>query len=396
MDTEKRGDILPELSEVEQEGAVPGDKEKTDQEISFEDKKFFRSNIYRIQTEYDPEEEVARIRIFKNGKLTSSRNIRHSEEEDRGHLREKVEIYHRVECSLFDSVFRMWKKIHLLKDATAHHSLGVVFLGMELLDEANEQFLEAISKAPDFSLAHNSLGLVYLRLGKTDDAIKSFETALRANPLYADYLNNYGFAFIEKKMYSQAIQQFEKALEINPRYEDVYLNLAFCHLIRSSGEKEVFSDQNQILALNYFKEAYKASSGRDPRIGKAIQRARDWEDLSRLYMILKGNLQEEETFTIKSLCDYFNLRFKHDPDALDEQELNDYLFVLNEKIGQGKDYPDLRVGLATACLFYSRFFLRLARGKFLKEKDETVSLPNLEIVEKLEEDSDDLISAICP
>jgi Tfp pilus assembly protein PilF len=396
MDQEKRGNVYLEPSQSEPERLSSQHEEKIEGRVCFEEKKFFRDTIYRIQTEYDPEEKISQIRIFKNGRLTSCKSIGLSKEETRKGLTKKLETYHRVECSLFDSVFKMYKKMEGLKDGSAHHGLGVVFLGMELLDEAREQFLKAISRAPNFSQAHNSLGLVYLRLGEKDEAIKSFEKALKVNPLYADYLNNYGYAFMEKKMYSQAIQQFEKALELNPRYEDVYLNLGFCHLIRSTGKMEVFSDQNQILALNYFKKAFKVSLRKDPRIGKALQRASNWEDLSRLYMLLKSNLEEKDSFTIKSLCDYFNLRFKYDLDAVDEKELNDYLFLLNEKIKEGKNYPDLRVGLSTAYLFYSRFFLRLAKERFLEEKEEAISIPNLGIVERLEENSDNIIGAISP
>ena len=396
MDKRQRGEVYLEPAQAEPETPVSQHEDEFVRGVCLEEKKFFRDSIYRIQTEYDPEEKTAQMRIFKNGKLTSSRNIRLSGEKATGKLGKRLRIYHRVECSLFDSVFKMYKKMEGLKDGTAHHSLGEVFLGMELLGEAREQFLKAISKAPDLSLAHNSLGLVYLRLGEKDQAIKSFEKALKANPLYADYLNNYGFAFMEKKMYSQAIQQFEKALELNPRYEDVFLNLGFCHLIRSTGKVEIFSDQNQILALNYFKKAFKVSLRKDPRIGRALQRAKNWEDLSRLYMLLKSNLEEADSFTTKSLCEYFNLRFKHDSDALDEKELNDYLFLLNEKIEEGKNYPDLRVGLATAYLFYSRFFLRLAKERFLEEKEEALSIPNLGIVEKLEENLDSIIGAIRP
>ena len=396
MDGGKRGNIGLEVSQAQPEDLLLQDKEKTEKGISFQDRKFFRDNSYRIETRYDPQEGKAEIRIFKNGKLTSSKNIKLSEQEGREEIKSKLRIYHRVECSLLDSVFKMYERMEGLKDGTAHHRLGEVFLGMELLDEAEEQFLKAISKAPDLSLAYNSVGLVYLRLGKKDQAVKSFEKALKANPLYADYLNNYGFAFMEKKMYSQAAQQFEKALQINPRYEDVYLNLGFCYLIKSSSADEIFSDSNKILALNYFKKAYKVSLRRDPRIGRAIQRARDWEDLSRLYMLLKSSLDEEDIFTIKSLCDYFSLRFRYDPDALDERELSDYLYLLNQKIREGKNYPDLRAGLASAYLFYSRFVLRSAKERFLQEKEESVSLHNLSLVEKLAQDSDHIIDTINP
>ena len=396
MGVEERENRYLEPVELRPEGWVPQHEEKTGERICFEEKKFFRDNIYRIHTEYDPEEKSARIRIFKHGKLTSSKKIKFSKEEIKKDLKKRLQTFHRVECSLFESAFKVFKKLESLKDGAAHHGLGEVFLGLELLDEAKDQFLKAIAKTPDLSLAHNSLGLIHLKLGEKDEAMRCFETALKSNPLYADYLNNYGYAFLEKQMYNQATRQFEKALELNPRYEDVYLNLAFCYLIRSTGKSEVFSDQNQILALNYFKKAYKVSLRKDKRIGQAIQNAKNWEDLSRLYMLLKSNLEEEGSFSIKSLCKYFNLRFKYDPDALDEKELADYLILLNRKLESGKDYPDLRTGLATAYLFYSRFFIRLAKWRFLEENEETKSIPNLRVVEKLEDNLDELIDSISP
>jgi tetratricopeptide (TPR) repeat protein len=42
------------------------------------------------------------------------------------------------------------------------------------MDEAIEEYKEAIRLNPDYAVAHNNLGLAYDTLGRTDEAIEEF------------------------------------------------------------------------------------------------------------------------------------------------------------------------------------------------------------------------------
>ncbi|KPL04033.1 MAG: hypothetical protein AMJ90_02350 [candidate division Zixibacteria bacterium SM23_73_2] len=356
----------------------------------FKDKKVFGDRVYTIKTGFESLESCGVIRLFKDNKLISSQNIRFSSEEVNENLKGKLHHYHKAEASLLDSIFQMKERIANLDDGEADFKLGMVFLGMDLLDEAEEQFNQAISKSPEFSQPHNLLGLVFLKKGKNDSAIKAFQSALKINSLYADFLHNYGCAFLEKKMYREAISQLEKAVAINPRYQEAFLNLGFAYLEQTEISCDIFNSQNLILALNYFKKAYKYGPRKDKAIAYMFQRAITWEDLSRIYMILKDLLLYTDSFRIKSICEYFSLRFKYEPESLEKKEVEDYLLLVGKNLVEGKNYPDLRNSLTLAHLYYSRYFVLLSLKNFEQKEDEK----NLSVVKDIGQNLELLLSSI--
>jgi hypothetical protein len=119
-----------------------------------------------------------------------------------------------------------------------------------------------------------------------------------------------------------------------------------------------------------------------------LQKAFTWEDLSRIYMLLKSLLTEGSTLEIKSLCDYFRLRFKYDPKVVEKKEVEDYLLQLSQEIVEGKNYPDLRHSLALAYIFYSRYILKLAEKQFQNfihlSREKKSGETNLEMTRELE------------
>ena len=72
----------------------------------------------------------------------------------------------------------------------AHNNLGYIMVEQNRLDEAAEQFREALAIKPDYSEAHNNLGVVYSRTGHLDEAIEQYQAALEVNPDYGDAANN--------------------------------------------------------------------------------------------------------------------------------------------------------------------------------------------------------------
>jgi len=370
---------------------------KTKEDISFSENlpefknnKIFGNQTFQVETEFEPLERCGVVRLFKNNKLISSQNICLSSEEIKENLEEKLHRYHRAEVFLLDSVFEMQKRIAELDEGVAHFNLGMVFLGLDLLDEAEEQFNSAISKSPRFSQSHNLLGLVLLKKGKAAKALNSFRNALKIDPLFADFLHNYGCAFLEKRMYKEAVSQLEKAVALNPRYQEAFLNLGFAYLEQTEIDQDIFTSQYLILALNYFKKAYKYSPKKDKVISTMFQRATTWEDLSRIYIVLKDLLLYRDSFRIKSICEYFSLRFKYEQKSLDKKEVEDYLLLVGKNLVEGKNYPDLRNSLASAYLYYARYFARLSKKSFDRIKDEN----NLKISEEIGENLKLLLNSI--
>ena len=60
-----------------------------------------------------------------------------------------------------------------------HHELGIAYLDAKMHTEAIGEFQKAIDLDPDFATAHTSLGEVYLEMGQLDDAENVANTALR-------------------------------------------------------------------------------------------------------------------------------------------------------------------------------------------------------------------------
>jgi|GEM_PF-1909975 len=356
----------------------------------------YRGNSYAVETEYDALLNLVSVRLFKNRRLVSSRSIRirdgqiekSTDREEIEKIKEKIAYYHREEYALLISLFELSQKLKLNGDGPAHHSLGLVFLGRELLEEAKEELLLALVKTPNYSPVYNHLGIVYLKLGMIDESIKNFQTALKIDTGFADYRHNLGTAFLEKKSYLEAEKEFQEALKLNPRYQEVYLNLGFSCLERGRVEGDISSETILKEALDNFKKAYQFGFKKDLRMEELLQKAFTWEDLSRIYMLLKSLLTEGSSLEIKSLCDYFSLRFKYDPKVVEKKEVEDYLLQLSQEIVEGKNYPDLRQSLALAYIFYSRYILRLAEKKFQNftqlSTEKKTGETNLKIARELE------------
>jgi tetratricopeptide (TPR) repeat protein len=356
----------------------------------------YRGNSYAVETEYDALLNRVSVRLFKNRRLVSSRSIRiregqiekSTDREGIEKIKEKIAYYHREEYALLISLFELSQKLKLNGDGPAHHSLGLVFLGRELLEEAKEELLLALVKTPNYSPVYNHLGIIYLKLGMIDESIKNFQTALKIDTGFADYRHNLGTAFLEKKSYLEAEKEFQEALKLNPRYQEVYLNLGFSCLERGRVEGDISSETILKEALDNFKKVYQFGFKKDLRMEELLQKAFTWEDLSRIYMLLKSLLTEGSSLEIKSLCGYFSLRFEYDPKVVEKKEVEDYLLQLSQEIVEGKNYPDLRHSLALAYIFYSRYILRLAEKQFQNftqlSTEKKTGETNLEIARELE------------
>lgn len=366
----------------------------------------YRGNTYAVETEYDLLLERVSVRLFKNRRLVSSRSIKirsaqpekTPDQTEIERIKEQIAYYHREEYALLLSLFELSQKLKVSGDGPSHHSLGLIFLGRELLEEAKEEFLSALVKTPNYSLVYNHLGIVYLKLGMVDESIKSLQSALKINSDFADYHHNLGNAFLEKKNYLEAEKEFKEALRLNPRYQEVYLNLGYSCLEWGREDRDISTDTVLKEALDNFKRAYQYGFKKDLRMEELLERAFTWEDLSRVYMILRNLLTEGSSLDIKSLCEYFRLRFKYDPKAMEKKEVEDYLLQLSSEIVEGKNYPDLRYSLALSYIFYSRYFLKLAEKRFQSyfqlEKDKSSEKDNFKITEELEKKVEEFLEEV--
>jgi type IV pilus assembly protein PilF len=136
-----------------------------------------------------------------------------------------------------------------------HYNLGIAYyLGKDLVDEAEQQFKEAIRLKPDYSEAYNYLGRIYLYRGQTDAAIQCFQKALSNkrynNPEKAYY--NLGEAYMIKKEYATAAEQLERAVRLVPDYVPAYalLGQAYEGLRKDADAKRSYRSALQYLGTS--------------------------------------------------------------------------------------------------------------------------------------------------
>jgi Flp pilus assembly protein TadD len=107
----------------------------------------------------------------------------------------------------------------------SRYNLGEMLQARGALDEAIEQFNDAVAIRPADSVANNALGGALLAKGNLDDAIQHFNVALQAQPDYFDAHYNLANAFAAQGNFRGAAQEFAEAAKLNPEDANAQANL---------------------------------------------------------------------------------------------------------------------------------------------------------------------------
>ena len=69
---------------------------------------------------------------------------------------------------------------------------------------------------PDSAEAHNNLGSVYVSLDRLDEALNEYSTALKLKPNYAAAWYNRSGVYYRQKKYSEALSDAQRAAALEP------------------------------------------------------------------------------------------------------------------------------------------------------------------------------------
>jgi len=113
--------------------------------------------------------------------------------------------------------------IHVNPDV--HNTLGVALTLLGRLDEAIENFQQALALKPDFPEAHGGLGNALRLQGRLQEAASQYEKMLAMRPDDAGAHNNFAGVLMMLGRANEAIAQYALAIAAKPNYAETHFNL---------------------------------------------------------------------------------------------------------------------------------------------------------------------------
>jgi tetratricopeptide (TPR) repeat protein len=156
-----------------------------------------------------------------------------------------------------------------LTEAQAQFYLGDLLLHTNRLEESALYLQKAVALDPELATAHASLGMLYMRQNRFDEAKKHLE---RASLKSENYLVHYYYAYVlsregigpdtivEGYYATEAAQlmraELKKAIELAPHFAEAYRLLAFVNLVRDEQLDESIALLKQAIQLSPRRQEY--------------------------------------------------------------------------------------------------------------------------------------------
>ena len=114
--------------------------------------------------------------------------------------------------------------------------------------EASEQFRHAVDLVPDNPRAYNNLGLVYRGLDRLDDSVAAFKKAIDLEPSFIRF-RNLGMVLAEDGKYSEAAEALGRSIEMRPNHYRAWGLLASVYLNQHADAAKVRDTYLKAIAL---------------------------------------------------------------------------------------------------------------------------------------------------
>jgi len=108
----------------------------------------------------------------------------------------------------------------------AIYSLGVILIGRESVEEANQIFRHGCMTIPDFAPNWFGYAVTCQKLGRWDQALLSYDEAIKADANYVEAIVDKGVLLRNMLRHHDSLKCFERALEINPDHQTALGNYA--------------------------------------------------------------------------------------------------------------------------------------------------------------------------
>ena len=110
-----------------------------------------------------------------------------------------------------------------------YNNLGITLGQLGKLGEAVASYKQAIKLKPDYVMAHNNLGTIFQELGKFEEAVASYKQAIKLEPDFAKAHNNLGNILVELGKFEEAVASYKQAIKLEPDFLDAHSNLIFLY-----------------------------------------------------------------------------------------------------------------------------------------------------------------------
>ena len=144
------------------------------------------------------------------------------------------------------------------KPALVHYDNALKLARKDNHSGAVEELKLAVKEYPSFTHAFNELGVQYLKLNQLQDADEAFQEALKVNPDFVSSLINRGITNVLMKRYGEAVPILRKSLQKNKQsaVAHYFLGQALANLgLFDDAEKELLASLE--LGKEEMKEAHR-------------------------------------------------------------------------------------------------------------------------------------------
>jgi len=143
----------------------------------------------------------------------------------------------RAQGKLDEAINQYHQALHIKPNyAITHYNLGNALLAQGKIDEAINEYRQAVHIDPNYAAAHTNLGGALATQGKLDEAIDCFRQAVQLEPDEAKTYYNLGHTLELKGSVDEAINEYRRALEINPNYRKAQEQLEATSAKQKSGQ----------------------------------------------------------------------------------------------------------------------------------------------------------------
>ena len=109
------------------------------------------------------------------------------------------------------------RALRFKRDANTHLNLAVTLAEIDKLDEAIDEYNQALALKPNWAQAHNNLGFAYGTQGKYDLSVKHLRRAVAIQPQFAEAHLNLANALAAVAKHDEALEHYLTAVQQDPQ-----------------------------------------------------------------------------------------------------------------------------------------------------------------------------------